>query len=321
MSNASSATAIIAEEAAIVRQSYALIFVATFIGEILFGIVIAQVYIYYTRYQRDALWVKLFVLFLFVCDICSAVFAICWMFFLFISHWGDIAVFSQPTWMLATDPLLLGLMTCATHFFFARRIKIITENVWLAALVCFFGVGTLAGALGGTIEFLRVESLADLSSLKPIAIVWLLCAAMGDVIITVILSWSLKRKRSGFKKTDQIVDRVIRVTIQNGFLTAAVATAALILYLSSSIPYHLALSLILPRMYTNTILSSLNHRDVLHPGSSTGREGSSMGGFATASISRRAQQTEVMVHVEAHELSDAMKSDGDWDAPSKAHPV
>ncbi|TFY56441.1 hypothetical protein EVJ58_g7643 [Rhodofomes roseus] len=319
MSN-DSAVPVIAAEAALVKQDYALIFVATFIGQILFGIVIAQVYIYFTRYKRDALWVKVFVLFLFVCDICSAVFTICWMFFLFVSNWGNIAAFSQPTWMLATDPLILGLMSCATHFFFARRIKIITESIWLAGSICFFGIGTLAGALGGTIEFMRVQSLVDLTSLKPIAIVWLLCAAVGDVMITVILSWSLKRKKSGFKRTDQIVDRVIRVTIQNGFLTAAVATCALILYLSSDIPYHLALSLVLPRMYSNSILSSLNYRDVMHPDSSTDRGASGIS-FAAASASRRGQQTEVVVHVEAHELTEATKSDGDWDVPSKAHSV
>lgn len=68
----------------------------------------------------------------------------------------------------------------------------------------------IAGALGGTIEFLRVKSLADLTTLKPIAIVWLLSAAVGDVLITVILSWTLHHRRSGVRRTDQIVDRIIR---------------------------------------------------------------------------------------------------------------
>lgn len=34
-------------------------------------------------------------------------------------------------------------MACATHFFFARRVRIITGSDWLAGLICFFGVGTL----------------------------------------------------------------------------------------------------------------------------------------------------------------------------------
>ncbi|KZT66222.1 hypothetical protein DAEQUDRAFT_768250 [Daedalea quercina L-15889] len=347
MSNASAA-ATIAEEAALVRQDYALIFVATFISQLLFGIVIAQVYIYYTRYQRDDLWVKTFVFFLFICDVCSAAFTICWMFFLFVSNWGDIVVFSQPTWMLATgddsvflrhinfcslpvvplvvDPLILppkGLMTCTTHFFYAWRIRIITESFWLAGLICFFGIGTLAGALGGTAEFLRVKSLTDLMSLKPIAIVWLLCSATGDIMITVILSWSLREKRSTFKRTNKIIDRVIRITIQNGLLTATMATIALILYLTSSIPYHLALSLILPRMYSNSVLSSLNYRDALRDDNPTCHSSSgSLDGFATDST-MRTQQTKVMAHVDAHEPTDTsvIESDGDWEVSSKMYPV
>lgn len=50
------------------------------------------------------------------------------------------AVPQLPVMMLR---LFKGLMTCATHFFFARRIYIITENIWLSGLICLFGVGTL----------------------------------------------------------------------------------------------------------------------------------------------------------------------------------
>ena len=50
------------------------------------------------------------------------------------------AAVAQLVMMLS---LFKGLMTCATHFFFARRIYIITENIWLSGLICLFGVGTL----------------------------------------------------------------------------------------------------------------------------------------------------------------------------------
>lgn len=50
------------------------------------------------------------------------------------------AAVAQLVMMLS---LFKGLMACATHFFFARRIYIITENIWLSGLICLFGVGTL----------------------------------------------------------------------------------------------------------------------------------------------------------------------------------
>ncbi|TFY56444.1 hypothetical protein EVJ58_g7644 [Rhodofomes roseus] len=260
---------------------------------------------------------KLVVFFIFLCDVCSAIFTIAWMYFLFISHWGDLVAFSQTTWMLSTDPLILGLMTCATHFFFARRIYVITGNIWLAGIICIFGLGTLAGALAAMISFLQVSSLADLTSLKPIAIVWLLFAAVGDVTITLIMSWSLRKRKSGFQRTDQLVDRVIRVTVQNGLLTSLMATAALVLYLSTDIPYHLALSLVLPRMYSNTMLSSFNYRDV----SKTDATNEYGGASSLSNGLRRTQQTEVVVHVEAHELADATKSERDWELSGKTHAV
>lgn len=132
-----------------------------------------------------------------------------------------------------------------------------------------------AGALGGTIDFMRLKDFSELSSMKPIAIVWLLSAALGDVVITFSISWYLQSHKSGFKQTDQLVDKVIRgesgrisrclcthisrpyctgsyctkwcvvyelhsqhdcVTCGTGLVTATVATAALILYLASVSP-------------------------------------------------------------------------------------
>jgi hypothetical protein len=50
------------------------------------------------------------------------------------------------------------------------------------------------------------------------------------------------------------------VTVQNGALTALVAILDMILYLSTDKPYHIALSFLMPKLYSNTILSSLNAR-------------------------------------------------------------
>jgi hypothetical protein len=50
------------------------------------------------------------------------------------------------------------------------------------------------------------------------------------------------------------------VTVQNGALTALVAIVDMIMYLSTEKPYHIALSFLMPKLYSNTILSSLNAR-------------------------------------------------------------
>ncbi|KAH9948270.1 hypothetical protein B0H21DRAFT_249705 [Amylocystis lapponica] len=309
--------AVIAEYRTVVETSFGLIFAVSFVGMLFLGIVVAQMYLYYTRYPRDPLWIKLFVAWVFTLDVCGGIFTIWWLYYMFISNWGNFKVFEAGNWLLCTDPLLLGLLACSVQLFFARRVKILTNNIWLTLMICACALATLAGAFGSMAEFLILEQFALLYKMRAVAILWLLPGCIADLTITISLSWFLRKKKSGFKTTDRLVDKIVRLTIQNGLLTTAVAAVDLILYLSSGQPYHIAMSLLLPRLYLNTVLSSLNSRDYLHPES----EGDNSGIITASNLrslgNRHPANAEVMVHVEAHEMVDTVKSDTDWDIQQK----
>ncbi|KAI0918890.1 hypothetical protein AcV5_001953 [Taiwanofungus camphoratus] len=225
-----SMSSIITQEAALVQENFAPIFAASFVGMIFFGIVINQTYHYYTRYSRDVIWVKIFVAWVVLLDVLSTIFTIWWMYFLFISNWGNIEVFNVGNWLISTDkdsqkfiirgidqynlhltdPVLLGLMACSTHVFFARRIYLMTKNIYIAALIVCLGLMTMGGALSVSIKFLQIPNFASLNKLKAAVILWLLPSTLGDIVITVSISWHLRYKKSGFKRTDRIVDKLIR---------------------------------------------------------------------------------------------------------------
>jgi len=307
-----SAQAIISQEAHLIQSEFGVTFAASFVAAILFGIVIAQLYVYVKHFStRDVVWLKLFVFFIFFCDLLSTIFTIWWMYYLFVSNWGNAEVFAVGNWLIAMDPFILGIMGCANHLFFARRVKILTQNIWLALTVCFFGIATLAGALAGTVQFMSLKDFADISMLRPAGITWLLSAALGDTTITVSLIWYLRSKRSGFSRTDQILDKIIRVTVTNGLLTATVAMLDLIVFLASPKPFHIAVSLIMPRIYTNTMLSSLNSREI-QPRESSGHKSTSTGSIMMQHTTKAPHRPEVRIQVESHELVDMVKSDSDW---------
>ncbi|KAL6303972.1 hypothetical protein BKA93DRAFT_785540 [Sparassis latifolia] len=67
----------------------------------------------------------------------------------------------------------------------------------------------------------------------------MVCAVVGDLIITASIFWYLRGHKSGWTKTDKIVDEIIRNTIQNGLLTSAVATVELLLYLVETAPNYI----------------------------------------------------------------------------------
>lgn len=299
---------VIAIEAHQIQESFGAIFIGSFISMILFGLGIAQLYIYRGRFTCDRRALRYFVLFIFLLDTASAIFTAWWMYYLFVSNWGDAGIFLTGNWLMATNPFILGTMGCANHFFFAWRIRVLMPKTWLSVAICFLGIATLGGAFAGGAIFLVVKKLADIATnvIRPAGIVWLLSAAIGDIMIAASISWFLQSHKSGFKASDQLLDRVIRVTVTNGLLTATIAVIDLILFLSSDKPNHIAIAIILPRVYTNTILASLNSRE-------PERSMSSIGRYSSATVpSSRCMPPEVLVHVEAHQMVDIVKQDAEW---------
>ncbi|TFY79940.1 hypothetical protein EWM64_g4070 [Hericium alpestre] len=121
----------------------------------------------------------------------------------------------------------------------------------------FAAVGGIATAIaiGYVPQFLRFTVF------QPAVIVWLMSSAVCDVLITSILVFHLRRHKSGFSHTDDIVDRVIRLTIQTGLLTSIVAIIDVVLYLGvPKAALHLGFNMPLCKLYTNSLLSSLNAR-------------------------------------------------------------
>jgi hypothetical protein len=206
--------------------------------------------------------VKIYVGVILIIDTASSWFAVQWMYELFVLHWGDIEPFTYGGWLLALDPILAGILAFLVQIFFAWRIRIITRNPWQYVPVVIFATLNLLGAIGTAIALIWVNTYARFGEFRPIATIWLVSSAIADLTITAVLSVHLRSRRTGVEKTTMLLHRIIRLTIQNGLLTSLTALTDIILYLSLEKPYHITLSFIIPKLYCNTVLSSLNAREV-----------------------------------------------------------
>jgi hypothetical protein len=75
------------------------------------------------------------------------------------------------------------------------------------------------------------------------------------VIITFSMMWYLIKARTGLRGTDTVITRIICVTMETGFLTAAFAIVDVVLFLSfHGTNYHIAASLPLAKLYSNSLL-------------------------------------------------------------------
>ncbi|EIN11098.1 hypothetical protein PUNSTDRAFT_133149 [Punctularia strigosozonata HHB-11173 SS5] len=149
-------------------------------------------------------------------------------------------------------------------------------------------------------------------AMVAIVIVWLITAAVCDTAITISLSLYLRRHKTGFATTDRLVDRIIRTTVQNGLITAVWAITDLVVYLSTPTGLHLAFNFPLGKLYSCTLMSTLNsragggyERPRMFPNTTDSPEKA----HALTCGRPRITSPEVFVDVERHKVSDMVGSE------------
>ncbi|KAJ6473539.1 hypothetical protein C8R47DRAFT_1324345 [Mycena vitilis] len=235
-------------------------FIGLLFNVILYGIMITQTYIYFITFGSDRARTKIFVACILVLDTLNTFFDFAYLYDSLIVHFGDVPFLAEATWLFATDPVTTALIAFLVQGFYAWRVKVLTGNVWLALFVTACSLTGLAGGIATTVEVCLVPRFSDFIHFKSTVIIWLTAECMADVLITIILVKHLTSHKTGLPGTDLLIDRIVRMTMQTGLLTSLCATIDLILFLTDPIGLHLIFNVPLCKLYTNSLLSSLNAR-------------------------------------------------------------
>jgi len=126
------------------------------------------------------------------------------------------------------------------------------------------------------------QPVSNLASTRWRASIWLISGAVNDILIASILSYYLWSQRTVM--SSRVVDKLIAYAINTGMLTSILAFIDIGLFISMPGNYiHLAFNFVLGRIYTNSLLASLNMRHTLRQQSTTYRKSTSgvTGQYAT----------------------------------------
>ncbi|KAK0463629.1 uncharacterized protein EV420DRAFT_1745181 [Desarmillaria tabescens] len=231
------------------------------INTTLLGVVMAQVYIYMTTYQkRDRLWMKAFVVCLFLTNLTNSILLMAYVYIALIKHFDDVPYLSNATWLFATDPAMTGIIAGTVQLFFAWRVKVLTSNWYLGSLVAVLALAGTGASIATAAASVSTGTFTKFQEFQSIVIVWLVSACVGDFTITAILVRYLRKHKTGFQASDELVNRIIRATVQTGLITSVMAIIDLVVYLVDPSGLHLLFNLMLAKLYTNTLMSSLNSR-------------------------------------------------------------
>ncbi|KAK7453473.1 hypothetical protein VKT23_011750 [Stygiomarasmius scandens] len=292
------------------------IFIGWMFNLFFLGMIIVQGYIYMKTYQKDHFWMKTFVAILMLANVFNTIFMAVYLYNTLILKFSDVDHLLTANWLFATDPIMTGLIAGYVQLFFVWRIKVLTGSVLAAAATLVPTVAGFVGSLFSSIMIRKYPRFVEFIEFKAWVIVWLIGETAADLMITFVLGMTFlsdsddlihisiihqnKHKR-GFKGSNELVDRIIRSTVQTGLITSIFAIIDLILYLIyPARALHLIFNIPLCKLYSMMLMSSLNSREGWTLGSSGEAQTRSTGnGF-----SFNGRSTQVVVHVE-HEMDRA----------------
>ncbi|KAF5343942.1 hypothetical protein D9756_005762 [Leucocoprinus leucothites] len=239
--------------------------VGSLISYCVLGISIMQLYLYHLYFPNDQRWIKTLVYTVVALDVFQSVVVAenCWHSL--VSGWGREEDLLFPGWSFIALPIVSGTVALMVQSFYAWRIYLLGKWKIVPGVIIFFGMASCAGACAISFGFIPLKDLRLLHKPNMTArtYVWLGGAALTDVIISLSMLYLLfGARQSKFGRTQRLINRLIRLTIETGVVTATTASLELILFLTlpSTNSMHLVPALNLCKVYANALLASLNSR-------------------------------------------------------------
>ncbi|PIL25901.1 hypothetical protein GSI_11654 [Ganoderma sinense ZZ0214-1] len=245
------------------------VLIGTFLGLVFYGITLHQFYRYSRMYPSDMMILKVAVLLTVMLETVHV-------------------ALSCHTWLAnSTYPMNLLILNATSYYFLIssffqpEKLGVATHPMeWLP--VTSVGLDSIPLYLDIVTD---QWSTSNDSSRTPrryidtdsgfsgqfVANTWLIACASGlavcaDTIITTVLIIVLRKNRSGIKSTDSLMDVLVLYTITTGLITSL---SMLSLFLVVTIAptedgIYTAISVLVTKLYANTLLAALNSRRSLH---------------------------------------------------------
>ncbi|KAJ7230525.1 hypothetical protein GGX14DRAFT_411192 [Mycena pura] len=223
------------------------------INAFLFGIVFAQGVTYYTSwsYKKDSWLIRGLVSWSLLLDLfhSCAVILVVWEYC--INHFGDVAFLATTPWPFPTTPIFSSSASVPIQIFLAWRVKLLSKS-W-----AIFGLLSTLSITSGILAFISaIKALEDFADLIPVVDAWLALSVVCDLSLTTLLFFYLHRSRTGFS----IITRLTIQSIETASFSACLVLDLITFTVIQNTNFHFVFALLSGRMYTNTLLTTLNSR-------------------------------------------------------------
>ncbi|KAH7912380.1 hypothetical protein BJ138DRAFT_800934 [Hygrophoropsis aurantiaca] len=231
----------------------------------MYGILCLQTYTYFHSYS-DRRHLRYLVAIVWLVETFHTVIISDSIYYYDIVNYNNPNVLNSSTWTVNIHVVVTAFVAFLIQNFFAYRIYILSEcNKLVTGIITLLSFIQLAFGSVVTIRAFTIKYFVLLTTAE-----WSIGSFLGttlacDIFITLSMCYYLHGSRTGFKRTDSLVNTLILYALSTGAITAAIALANLITFFSQPTSLvTLGLNFILAKVYSNSLLATLNARKHLN---------------------------------------------------------
>ncbi|KAL5514473.1 hypothetical protein ACEPAG_2561 [Sanghuangporus baumii] len=244
-------------------STYGCLYLATIFSSTLWGIGCLQLYLYYEKYwATDQRWLKVYLCLIWALDTAHQIILLIWTYEVFVKGIVDSAFYIRFPKTASNTGILAALVDVMVQIIFVRRAWYLNNKRFMLAGLLFIAVlGQFAMNVVYYGLIYNSNHLDQLAKYLDMIIALNAVIAFTDTLLASVLIWLLRKSRCGIRRTDSIINRLVLYTIGSGLVTSLWMIVALVGIGAAphSLLYALA-DLVLPKLYFNCVLASLNAR-------------------------------------------------------------
>ncbi|EIW57884.1 uncharacterized protein TRAVEDRAFT_29797 [Trametes versicolor FP-101664 SS1] len=166
-------------------------------------------------------------------------------------------------WSIPTEVVLNAILALILNGFLTFRLWKLSTRYYLTAIAATLSIGNFGTNLPYAIRGFQYNNIfAAETILRTQGIAGLCISVTTEAMISFSLAYYLHRRRTGLRKSNDIITKLIALTVTTGMLTTLFNVADLIAYVTAHDNlYVLFFNFMLGKLYANSLLTSLNSRD------------------------------------------------------------
>jgi len=252
-------------------QTYGVTFLGVIFSAELHGVALVQAWYYFTH-QSDTWPLKLFVACVVAFDTIHQALIVHAVYIYLITNFGNAPQLLLIVWSMVVEVLFNGLTALFVQAFLILRIwRLSKGNILLTGSAGALCVGNFACVIAYVAKALPMTTYAELTTIKGLSLAINITGAATDVLIAAILCFLLLGSRTGFSRSDSMINKLVLFFVNTGLITSVFAIASLISITTAPDAFiYILFFFCMGRLYSNSLLAVLNARKSIKESSGSG---------------------------------------------------